>query len=161
VIVSGCPPSPIMTRRAPRRKSAPDAPHHVVHTDQDVANRGLDDISVRRSLWIIVDGQRNERRRRDIFSRRGQKTTPKAPTPIVDLPARRSVSASDFGHDGVRRQTLGGDPSLLRLRASPTARGAGNHLNPSRVAFLRDAHLGVHFDVSGHTATLKSRGFFA
>jgi hypothetical protein len=118
-------------------------------------------LSVRHAVWIIVDAQRNKRRRCDIFFRRGQKTTSKAPASIVDLPARRSVSARDIGYDGIRRQTLGGDPSVLHLRASPTAARAGKHLNPSRVTFLLGAHLGVHFESLVIQPPLKSRSFFA
>jgi hypothetical protein len=100
--------------------------------DQDVADRHLDDIDGRLGPRPIIDRQWHERRRADDPFRRREAPAPKAPSPIVDLPAGRPMSARYIRHDGAGRQTLGGDPRLLRLRTSSTSRRAGNDIDAPR-----------------------------
>lgn len=105
-------------------------------SDHDVAYRDLNNIPGSIALRSIVDSQPHERRRGDNLLRQGCATNPKAPPPIVNLPAGDPMSARYVRNHGVRRQTLRRYPRLFRIRPLLASCRAGYHIKSASVAFL-------------------------
>jgi hypothetical protein len=110
--------------------------HVSSRPNHDVAYRDLNNIPGSTGLRSIVDSQSHERGRGDNLFRRGCTTNPKAPPPIVNLPAGDPMSARYVRNHGVRRQTLRRYPRLFRIRPLLASCRAGYHIKSASVAFL-------------------------
>lgn len=104
--------------------------------DHDVAYRDLNNIRGSTALRSIIDGQPYERGRGDNLFRQGCATNPKAPPPIVNLPAGDTMFARYVRNYGVRRQTLRRYPRLFRIRPLLASRRAGYYIKSPSVTFL-------------------------
>src|SRR4051794_28622501 len=88
--------------------------------------------------------------RRGRLARRQHASLSKPPSPIVDLPARRSVLARNLGHLGTEQQTLGDDPSSLSFRTHAAPRRSFKNFQPAHRPRRWAVEMDVLFAVQSH-----------
>src|SRR4051794_14652774 len=88
--------------------------------------------------------------RRGRLARRQHASLSKPPSPIVDLPARRSVLARNLGHLGTGQQTLGDDPSSLSFRTHAAPRRSFKNFQPAHQPRRWVVQMDVLFAVQSH-----------